>query len=132
MASYESPEAKSYRVNGFSESEENINAFSNNRKLKQDLSALNIDSGRINPILVDNLKTYIDYTTENLKYDIRRPIYYRVHANVNYINVPSAMRSAWEIEDENWIYEECRRKFPKASGMPEYALQTSLHTAEVF
>ena len=113
MPASESQEAKSYRINGFSESMESIEAFKHNRNLRQGLSALRIDRNRIEPILIEDLGTYVAYITENLKYDIKRPIYYRVHANVNYYNVPSILRSSENIEDENWLYDECLRKFPE-------------------
>ena len=110
MVDNESLEDKSYRVNGFCQR----NASTDFRTLTNLNGICFNPSFKIKPILITSVDEFIrKVTTEIGTPSYKNPVFYRAHANSNYINVPSSLRSAKAIENENFMLREFRRRYPE-------------------
>lgn len=103
---------RSYRVNGFCQTESSVLDPSDSRFDGLSLKDLYIDEGRIEPYLIESVSDLLA-VVENLESSYRYPLFYRAHPNINYINIPSSLRSSSGTESESWAFSEFQRRCPE-------------------
>ncbi len=110
MVDYESQEDKSYRVNGFCQRNASIE-----HRFLSDLSGICFNqSFRIKPVLITSVDEFVRKITSEIgSPNYKNPVFYRAHANSNYINIPTSLRSDRAIDKENFILQEFRRRYPE-------------------
>ena len=114
MVDNESLEDKSYRVNGFCQSKASVDAIKNYHKSVTDMTMMTFASDcKIKRIVVTSVDEFMrEVTTEIGPFDYKNPVFYRAHANSNYVNVPSSLRSDKAIDNEDFMLQEFRRRYP--------------------
>ena len=112
MIDNEQLEDKSYRVNGFCQRRPVFDAI----KRGQNITGLcgiefNRDF-RIKPLVITSVEDFIKKVTDEVgDFDYKNPVFYRAHANANYLNVPSSMREDDGIENEDFMMQEFQRRY---------------------
>ena len=112
MSEWESEEDKSYRVNGFCQSSSSIGAIKRGQNIT-DLRGIRFNSTlKIKPFLITSVDDYMKKVTEVVgDFDYKKPVFYRAHANANYYNVPSSLRTDKGIENEDFMVQEFQRRY---------------------
>lgn len=115
MNARESSEDKSYRVNGFCQRNTSIDAIRKWHGNVQDLSGICFNpSCRIKPFIITSVDDFIGKITSEVgEHDYQNPIFYRAHADANYLNVPSSLRTDKGIKNEDFMLREFQRRCPE-------------------
>ncbi len=114
MTDNEKPEDKSYRVNGFCQRRSVFESIKRGQIITDLLGIDFNQSFRLKPIVITSVDEFIKkVTTEVGDFDYQNPVFYRAHADANYLNVPSSLRSDKGIENEAFMFQELQRRYPE-------------------
>lgn len=114
MIERESEEDKSYRVNGFCQRKAAIDAVKRGQSISDWRGITFNPNFRIEPILITSVDEYIRKVIDVVGvFDYENPVFYRAHANANYYNIPTSLRSDKGIENEDFMLQEFQRRYPE-------------------
>ncbi len=108
-------EDNAYRVNGFCQRSAFIEPSKKWNIEENNLDRISFNQEfKIKPFLIKSVDEYIKIITDVIgPYDYKNPVFYRAHADANYLNIPASLRTTKGIQYEDFMLQEFERRYPE-------------------